>query len=166
MIQTGAQMALERPSTPPSSPTQLSSEELVTLNSVYQFINIVKAIVAMEIASTLKCTCSDTPSQPSTQVLTSQDLEELILKLICKIPTNQPLAQIVTTEHILNILKSLSTKEGPFTSPDLIRASEGIKPDALEDSKPQIAPSSKLEFKIANKVYVYNNYKLNSANHL
>jgi hypothetical protein len=72
----------------------------------------------------------------------------------------------VTTKHILNILKSLSIKEGPFTSLDLIRASEGIKPDTLKDSKPQIALSSKLEFKIANKVYVYNNYKLNSTNHL
>jgi hypothetical protein len=119
---------------------------------------MVKAVVAMEIASTPKCTCSDAPSQPSTQPLTSQDLEQLILKLICKIPANQPLAQIVTTEYIqqfFDILKSLSTKEGsPPISLDLTTAPEGAKPDAPEDSQPQTAPDSGLEFKIVNKVYV------------
>jgi hypothetical protein len=85
MIQTGAQIAPAKLSTPPSSLSQLSSEQLVTLNNVYQFIDMVKAVVAIEIASTptSKCSCSnayseDAPSQP----LTSQDLEQLILKLI------------------------------------------------------------------------------------
>jgi hypothetical protein len=146
IIQTGAQMAQAKPSTPPSSPTQSSSEQLVTLSSVHQFIDMVKAVVAMEIASTPKCTCS-APSQPYIQPLTPQDLE-------------QPLAQIVTSGHIqqlLDILKSLSTKEGPPpTSPDSIRASEGAKPNAPEDSRPQTAPASGLEFKTVNEVYVYN----------
>lgn len=82
MIQTGSQMAPAKPSTPPSSPSQSSSEQLVTLNNVHQFIDMVKAIVAMEIASTPNAPSENAHPQASTQPLTSQDLEQLILKLI------------------------------------------------------------------------------------
>jgi hypothetical protein len=71
----------------------------------------------------------------------------------------QPLAQIMTTrriEQLLDILKSFSTKEGPPPSPDSIRASEGAKPNAPENSRPQTTLASGLEFKTVNKVYVYN----------
>ena len=51
MIQIGAQVALAKPSTPLSSPSQSPSEQLVTLNNVHQFIDMVKAVVVMEIAS-------------------------------------------------------------------------------------------------------------------
>jgi hypothetical protein len=82
MIQTGAQMAPAKPSTPPSSPSQPSSEQLVTLSNVHQFIDMVRAVVAMEIASNPNRTSENTSPQASTQPLTSQDLEQLILKLI------------------------------------------------------------------------------------
>jgi hypothetical protein len=126
MIQTGAQMAPAKPSTPPSSPSQSSSEQLVTLNNVHQFIDMVKAVVAMEIASAPKCTCSDTPSEiahprASTQPLISQDLEQLILKLI-------------------------DAKSKPPKS------SEGAKPDA----HPEAARASMLEYKTVTEVYATN----------
>jgi hypothetical protein len=85
MIQTGPQMASAKPSTPPSSPSQSPSEQLVTLNNVHQFVDMVKAVVAMEIASTPKCTCSHVPPENPTfqaQPLTLENLEQLLLKLI------------------------------------------------------------------------------------
>jgi hypothetical protein len=87
MIQASPSVALAQQSTPPSSPSQPSSEHVITLGNAQEFIDMVKAIVAMQIASTPKCACSDAPSenahhQASTQPLTSQDLEQLILKLI------------------------------------------------------------------------------------
>jgi hypothetical protein len=98
------------------------------LSNAQEFIDMVKAIVAMEIASnpTPKCTCSDAPSenahpQASMQPLTSQDLEQLILKLI-------------------------DAKSKPPKS------SEGAKPDAYLEA----ARASKLEFKTVNEVYVPN----------
>jgi hypothetical protein len=48
MIQT----VLAQPTTPPSSPNP-SSDHIVTLNNIQQFIDIVKAVVAMEIVSAL-----------------------------------------------------------------------------------------------------------------
>jgi hypothetical protein len=126
MIQTGAQMASAKPSTPPSSPSQSPSEQLVTLNNVHQFIDMVKAVVAMEIASTPKCTCSDAPSenahpQASTQPLTLENLEQLILKLI-------------------------DAKSKP------LKSSESAKPDA----HPEVARASKLEYKTVTEVYASN----------
>jgi hypothetical protein len=57
------------------------------LRNALEFTDMIKAIMAMQIASTPKCACSDAPSEnahhhASTQPLTSQDLEQLILKLI------------------------------------------------------------------------------------
>jgi hypothetical protein len=113
-------------STPPNSPSQPSSEHVITLGNAQEFINIVKAIVAMQIASTPKCACSDAPSenvyhQASIQPLTSQDLEQLILKLI-------------------------NAKSKP---PKL---SEGPKPG----THPEAARASKPEYKTVTKVYASN----------
>jgi hypothetical protein len=128
MIQASPSVALTQQSTPPSSPSLPSSEHVVTLSNVLEFIDMVKGIVAMQTASTLspKCTCSDAPSgnahpQTSTQPLTSQDLEQLILKLI-------------------------DAKSKPPKS------SEGAKPNV----HPEAARASKLEFKTVNEVYVSN----------
>jgi hypothetical protein len=76
MTQASPSVALAQQSTPPSSPSQPSSEQLVTLNSVHQFIDMVKAVVAMEIAST--------PENLTLQAqpLTLENLEQLLLKLI------------------------------------------------------------------------------------
>jgi hypothetical protein len=55
------------------------------LNNVHQFIDMVKAVVAMEIASTPKCTCSHVPPENPTfqaQPRTLENLEQLLLKLI------------------------------------------------------------------------------------
>jgi hypothetical protein len=78
-------MTPAKPSTLLSSPSQSSSEQLVTLNNVHQFIDIAKAVVAMEIAftPTPKCSCSNAHSENApSQPLTYQDLEQLILKLV------------------------------------------------------------------------------------
>jgi hypothetical protein len=87
---------------------------------------MVKAIVAMQIASTPspKCTCSDAPSghahpRASTQPLTFQDLEQLILKLT-DAKTKPP------------------------------KSSEGAKLDA----HPEATRASKLEHKTVTEVYV------------
>jgi hypothetical protein len=75
MIQASPSVALAQQSTPPSSPSRPSSEHVVTLSNAQEFIDMVKAIVAMQIASnpSPKCICSP---------LTYSDLEQLILKLI------------------------------------------------------------------------------------
>jgi hypothetical protein len=126
MIQASPSVALAQQSTPPSSPSLPSSEQVITLSNAQEFIDMVKAIVAMQIAFTPspKCTCSDAPSgnahpQASTQPLTSQDLEQLILKLI-------------------------DAKSKPPKS------SECAKPDA----HPEAARASKLEHKTVTEVYV------------
>jgi hypothetical protein len=129
MIQTGALLPLAQPTTLPSSPN-LPFEHIVTLNNAQQFIEMVKAIVAMEVAPTTlasKCTCSHMPPenpnpQVSTRVLTADDLEWLILKLI----------------------KAKSSK-GPNPSSPGDTQTEGV-----------VAQTSRLEFKMVNEVYVSN----------
>jgi hypothetical protein len=126
MIQASPSVALAQQSTPPSRPSLPSSEHVITLGNAQEFIDMVKAIVAMQIASTPKCTCSDAPSgnahsQASTQPLTSQDLEQLILKLI-------------------------DAKSNPPKS------SESAKPDA----HPEAARASKPEHKTVTEVYASN----------
>ena len=81
--------AVAEQTTPPNSPT---SEQIVTLNNVQQFIDMVKAVVAMEIASAPY----HTP------------------------PTNQSSSHGVTTGHVqqfLDILKSFNAKHGPPLPP-------------------------------------------------
>jgi hypothetical protein len=126
MIQTGSQIAPVKPSTPPSSPSQSSSEQLVTLNNAHQFIDMVKVVIVIEITSTPKYAYSDAASenahpQVSTQPLIFQDLEQLILKLI-------------------------DAKSKPP------KVSEGAKPD----THPEAARASKLEHKTVTKVYTSN----------
>ena len=127
MIQTGAPLSLAQPSTPPSSPNLLSSEHIVTLNNAQQFIEMVKAVVAMEAAPTTlasKCTCSHTPPkspnpQECPRPLTVDDLERLILKLI-------------------------EAKSAKPTSP------------GETQSEDVVAQASRLEYKTVNEVYVSN----------
>jgi hypothetical protein len=127
MIQASPSVAQQQ-STPPSSPSLPSSEHVITLSNAQELIDMVKAIVAMQIASTPtpKCTCSDAPSQnahlqASAQPLTSQDLEQLILKLI-------------------------DAKSKPPKS------SKSAKPNA----HPEAARASKLEYKTVTEVYASN----------
>ena len=89
MVQIGPSLPHPQPGTPPSSPNPSSSEHVVTLSNAQQLIDMVKAIVAMEIASTpaAKCTCFDTPPestnfQSPTPPLTVKDLEQLFLRLL------------------------------------------------------------------------------------
>jgi len=88
MVHTGASLSLAQPTTPPSSLDLPSSEYIVTLNNAQQFIDMVKAVVAMQIASPLvsKCACSHTSAESQTvqtaQPLTVDHLEQLISKLI------------------------------------------------------------------------------------
>ena len=154
-----ASPSVAQPTTPPSSPSLPSSEHVVTLSNAQEFIDMVKAVVAMQIASSPapKCTCSHTFPENRIEA-TSTDL---CLPTPCHTPpTNQTSSQIVTTEHVqqfLDILNSLSTKQGPpQKSPCLIKASEGAKPDAPEDTQPGTVPASMLEFKTVNEVYVSN----------
>jgi hypothetical protein len=117
--------------TPPDSP-DLSQSLSFTLNDAHQFIDMVKAVVAMQIASTAPsphCVCSDpsvkssilqTPSPP----VTLEHLEQLFLKVI--------------------------------QSKDSAEASDGAKSDAKPGDQPKIARASKLEFKTVNEVYVFN----------
>jgi hypothetical protein len=123
MVHTGAPLTQARPNTPPSSPND-SSEHVVTLSSAQQFIEMVTAIVAMQMASSpaSKCTCSHVPPenptfQASPQPLTLENLEQLLLKLI-------------------------DAKSKPP------KVSEGAKLDA-----PEAARASKLEYKTVTEVY-------------
>ena len=67
MIQT----ALAQPTIPPSSPN-VPPEPIVTLNNAQQFIDMVKAVVAMEIAST------PPTNQPLAQVLAPGHLQQVL----------------------------------------------------------------------------------------
>jgi hypothetical protein len=126
MIQTSSQMAPTQPGTPPSSPNQ--SEHIAGWNNAHQFIDVLKAIVDMQIASAPapapapKCACSHTSAESQTvqtaQPLTVDHLEQLISKLI-------------------------DAKSKP--------------PKPSKDAKlgdPQITQASKLEFKTVIEVYV------------
>lgn len=133
MIQTGAPLSLAQPSTPPSSPNLLSSEHIVTLSNVQQFIEMVKAMEVAPNTLASKCTCSHMPPespnpQASTRALTFQDLERLILKL---------------TEA---------------RSADSAGISEDPKPTSPGDTQPEdvVAEASRLEFKTVDELYVSN----------
>jgi hypothetical protein len=131
MIQKGFLPSPARLSTPPNS-LDLPQSLLFTLDDAHQFIDMVKAIVAMQVASTAPsphCALSD-PSVKS--------------------PILQTPSPPVTLEHLEQLfLKVIQSK-------DSAEASDGAKSDAKPGDQPKIARASKLEFKTVNEVYVFN----------
>lgn len=134
MAQVGPPLSLAQPTTPPSSPNIASSEPAPTLNNVQQFIEMVKAVVAIEIASTspTECACSHTPPespnlQSSTTPLTVEDLEQLILRLI-EVKSADPAASLKVAK--------------PTDAP------RNIQPGEI------MAVAAKPEYKTVNEVYV------------
>jgi hypothetical protein len=104
------------------------------LTDVQQFIDMVKAIVAVPNAVNSHCHCSQTPFngptiQAPSSTLTVEHLEQLILKLIQAKPV-----------------------------PNSAEPPETVQSDALEDAEPkhEIHRASKLEFKVVNELYVTN----------
>ena len=153
MIQASPSVALAQQSIPPSSPSLPSSESVVTLSNAQEFIDMVKAVVAMQIASSPapKCTCSHTPPGDPSEA-TSTDL--------CPptphhtFPTTQPSAHIVTIEHVqqfFDILKSLSAKQGPPPPPGKPSKATGDVPSAR---------ASRLEFKTVHEVCVFREFQV------
>jgi hypothetical protein len=127
MMQKVFEPSPARLSTPPNS-LDLPQSLSFTLDDAHQFIDMVKAIVAMQAASP-HCAYSDpsvkspilqTPSPP----ITLEHLEQLFLKLI--------------------------------QSKDSAEASDDAKSDAKPGDQPKIARASKLEFKTVNEVYIFN----------
>jgi hypothetical protein len=96
MIQT----ALAQPTTPPSSPNP-SSDHIVTLNNVQQFMDMVKAVVAMEIAS------APPTNQSSSQVVTTEHVQQFF-----------------------DILRSLNANHGPPPPPAAAEKVESKEPPA------------------------------------
>jgi hypothetical protein len=127
MMQTSSQMALAQPGTPPSSPNQ--SEHMVGWNNDHQFIDVLKAIVDMQIASAPapapppKWACSHTSAESQT-VQTAQLTVDLLEQFISK----------------LIDAKSNSPKPSKDATPG--------------DPQPEISRASKLEFKTVIEVYV------------
>jgi hypothetical protein len=127
MIQTSSQMALTQPGTPPSSPNQ--SEHIFGWNNAHQFIDVLKAIVDMQIASAPapapppKCACSHTSAESQT-VQTAQ----------------------LTVDHLEQLISKLIDAKSKPPKP-----SKDAKPG---DPQPEIARASKLEFKTVIEVYV------------
>ncbi len=110
---------------------------------------MVKAVRDIEIASGRAPNC--TPPEHASEATPTEPCSPAPGRVF---PASQPSTRIVTTEHVqqfLDILKSLSTQQGP---PDSVKAAEGARTDAGEQS--EIAPASKLEFKTVNEVYVSN----------
>jgi hypothetical protein len=124
--------------TPPDSPS-LSPSHPFTLTDVQQFIDMVKAIVAMDnVPNGLNphCHCSKTPFnspaiQTSSPSVTREDLKQLLLEVI----------------------------QGKSNLQDSVKVA---KDDKLGDAEPkkEIARASKLEFKTVNEVYVSNIRKM------
>jgi hypothetical protein len=143
MIQTS--LALGQPTALPSSPNLLPSKYFVTLSNTQE---LVKAATDIQMASTHapRYTCSHMPPED----LSEATLTDLYSPTPCHgSPTNKLSLQIVTTKYIqqfLDILQSLSTKQGP--PPPLPKPSG-------ESGEPK-ARASRLEFKTVNKVYVFN----------
>ena len=108
---------------------------------------LVKAVMDMEIASgrAPNCTCSHTPPEDASEATPTEPCSPTPGVAF---PANQPSAQIVTTyvQQFLDILKSLSTQQGP--------PPPSAKP-AGEPGEPK-ARASRLEFKTVNEVYVSN----------
>jgi hypothetical protein len=100
----------------------------------------------MEIASSraLNCTCSYTPPEDA---LEATPTEPCSPTPSLAFPENQLSAQVVTmyVQQFLDILKSLSTQQGP--PPPTKPSSELGEPKAR---------ASKLEFKTITKVYIFN----------
>jgi len=96
MIQT----ALAQPTTPPSSPNP-SSDPIVTLSNAQQFIDMVKAVVTMEIAST------SPTNQPLQQIVTTEHVQQF-----------------------LDFLKSLGTKQETPPPPAIVDKVEFKEPKA------------------------------------
>jgi hypothetical protein len=123
-------LALAQPTTPPSS------------------LDLSQAIMDMQMpfSHAPKCMCSHTPPDDPSEAASTD---------LCpptpghSFPTHQPSQQIVTTKHVqqfLDILKSLSTMQGPPPPP--------TKPSG-ESGEPK-ARASRLEFKTVNELYVFN----------
>ncbi len=72
MMHSGPPLSQAHSSTPPDSPSLLPGSQVFTLNDVHQFIEMVKATVAMQIASTAH----------SPHSVTLEHLEQLFLKLV------------------------------------------------------------------------------------
>jgi hypothetical protein len=139
MVQTSLPFA------PPSSPNPSLSK---CFNASSDAQGLVKAVMDMEITSgrTPNCTCSHTPPEDASEATLTEPCSPAPGRAF---PANQPSAQVVTTEHVqqfLEILKSLSTQQGPPPPP--------TKPSG-ESGKPK-ARASRLEFKTINEVYVSN----------
>ena len=139
MVQTS--LALAQPTAPPSSPNLSLSKCFLTLSDAQE---LAKAVTNMQMGSThaAKCTCSYTPPEN----LSEATLTDHYSPTLCYMsPTNQTSSQFVTTEHVqqfLDILKSLSTKQGP------------PPPHAKPPGGEPKARASRLEFKTVNEVYV------------
>lgn len=136
MAHTGDSLSPAQPTTPPSSPNLPSSEHIVTLSNVQQFIDMVEAVVAMQIASppVSKCACSHTPAET---------------------PTLQVSAQPLTVEHLEQLILTLIEAK----SPDSAGKFEGPVTVAPGDKQPEdvAAQVSRLEFKTVDELYVSNN---------
>jgi len=161
-----------------NSPGLQTSSPQFTLNDVQQFIEMVKAVVAMQNtpAATPHCSCSPTSLEslsleaPSTP-LTIEHPEKLLLKIIketsqlpgscSQTPPNSPGLQIpsppVTREDLKQLF--LEVIQSKTESPGSVDAAESVTTDDLEDaeSEKKRVRASKLEFKLVNEVYIANN---------
>jgi hypothetical protein len=83
MIQASTSVAQAQPRTPPSSPSLPPSEHVVTLSNAQEFIDLVKAVVAMQTSPT---------NQPSTQIVTTEHVQQFldILKSLSAKPGPPP----------------------------------------------------------------------------
>lgn len=159
IIQTDLPFAPAQPTTPPITPNLPSSEQVVTLSNAQQFIEMVKAIVAIEIASTAKPPSSYTPPespnlQSSTRPLTVKDLEQLFLKLIEKKSPDS--AEIPETAQPNSLDQALVKLTQVLEKVDAMNKREDAKPEATKhvEAEKQKLRASKLEYKLVDEVYV------------
>lgn len=154
MVQTP--LASEQPTGPTSTPVLLPSKGIVTLSDAQELF---KAAMDMQMVSrhASNFTCSHTPPEGLSETTSTDHCSPAPWDK----PTNQPSRQIVTTEFVqqfLDILKSLSTKQGPPPPPPVV--------DKVEFEGPK-ARASTLEFKKVNEMFVHARLqsKLASANY-
>jgi hypothetical protein len=119
-------------STSPNTPSGSPSSNPFTMNDVYSFIEMAKAVIAMQATSTITkphCTCPHTP--PGSPALQSSSTP-------------------VTLEHLEQLFLKLMSEKFKLSDSN----SKSAKSKGSGDTQDKKVRASKLEFKVVNEMYV------------
>jgi chaperone BCS1 len=157
MVHSGHPLSLPPSNTPPNSP---GLSPVAILNDDKEIANAITAMRIAPTASPFQAPSSQTPlGSPPPSLSTETTSATSCPPTPCQTPPpKEPSSQAVIVQfaqEFLDIVKSLSTKQGPPTPPPTAA-------DKVESEEPK-ARASTLEFKKVNEVYVYAGLQFNLA---